>query len=110
VVFARPFLPSGDLQPEFDGSIPIDIAFAVWDGSKEERDGLKSVSAFIQLQVSPEGPTRRPVAASGDWPAFTPANPELWMYLAFVVLVVAMAIGVSFYVTRGPKEEHVNDD
>jgi complex iron-sulfur molybdoenzyme family reductase subunit gamma len=110
VVFTRPFQPSGDLQPEFDGSTPIDIAFAVWDGSKGERDGLKSVSAFIQLRVSPEGPSRRPVAASGDWPAFSPANPELWMYLAFIALVVAMAIGASLYMIRGPKEEHVDDD
>jgi hypothetical protein len=50
------------------------------------------------------------VAASGDWPAFTPANPELWIYLAFIALVVAMAIGTSLYMIRGPKEEHVDDD
>ena len=30
------------------------IAFAVWDGASGERDGIKSVSQFLTLEVSPE--------------------------------------------------------
>jgi len=74
VVFTRPFEPSGGLQPTFSGAEPIDISFAVWDGSRQERDGLKSVSTFTQLTITPEDPPRRSVPTSGDWPAYAPPN------------------------------------
>lgn len=93
VVFSRPFAPTGDLQPEF-GAEPIDVAFAVWDGERQERDGIKSVSAFTQLTISPLDAPRRAVAATGDWPAYTP--PTGWLggsVAALVVLLVATAGG-----------------
>lgn len=72
VVFTRTFEPTGGLQPTFSTAEPIDVSLAVWDGSKQERDGIKSVSSFTQLVVTPEDPPRRAVAASGDWPAYAP--------------------------------------
>jgi complex iron-sulfur molybdoenzyme family reductase subunit gamma len=54
VVVARPF-PSPDAdRPAFDVGQPTDIAFAVWDGSRGDRDGQKSVSQFVRLELSNE--------------------------------------------------------
>jgi hypothetical protein len=89
VVFSRPFDPTGELQPVFDGGSPVDVAFAVWDGSKGERNGLKSVSSFTQLSITPEDPPRRAVSGSADWPAYTPPNPLLGVGVGFVVLLLA---------------------
>lgn len=99
VVFSRPFAPSGDLQTAFDGNQPIDVAFAAWDGSKGERDGIKSVSAFTQLTITSEGPPRRPVAATADWPAYPPPNSLLWVsVIGLGVLVIG---GGWIWVRRG---------
>lgn len=54
VVFARSFQPTGDLQPTFSTEGAIDTAFAVWDGELEQRNGVKSVSAFVQLSPTTE--------------------------------------------------------
>lgn len=58
VVMSRAFTAPGDLQPAFSGDGPIDTAFAVWDGSRGHRDGIKSVSAFVQLQVTDDEPAQ----------------------------------------------------
>jgi len=108
VVYTRPFEPSGELQPTFGGEQPIDVAFAVWDGSKGERDGIKSVSAFTQMTITSEGPPRRSVAASDDWPAYTPPNPLVGVTVGFFAVLLIMAAGVWVYLRRGPKE--TNDE
>ncbi len=109
VVFARPFQPDGELQPEFDESTAVDVAFAVWDGSKGERDGLKSVSSFTQLTITDEDPPRRAVSASGDWPAYTPANPTLWAFVGIIGLILLTTVGVWVYLSRSPREHDVDE-
>lgn len=106
VVYTRPFEPSGELQPTFSGDQPIDIAFAIWDGSKQERNGIKSVSGFTQLTVTPEDPPRRSVAASGDWPAYSPPNPMLGVTAGFFAVLLMVVGGVWFYLRRSLKESH----
>lgn len=96
VVFSRAFESAHDMQPSFDGT-PVDVAFAVWDGSQDERDGLKSVSAFAQLQTTPEDPPRRAVAATDDWPAYTLPNPMILISIGFVVLLIVAVIAVWAY-------------
>lgn len=81
VVFARPFTAPGALQPQFSADQPIDVAFAVWDGSLQQRNGIKSVSAFVQLRVTDE-------QAPG---ASTSAGRLLAIGLAGVVALVALA-------------------
>jgi hypothetical protein len=94
VVFSRSFAPTGDLQPEF-GTEPIDVAFAVWDGERQERDGIKSVSTFTQLTISPLDAPRRPVPASGDWPAYTPPGGMLELgAIGMLVLLIAAGGGL----------------
>jgi hypothetical protein len=56
VVFTRDLGSPGALQPSFDTSTRIDTAFAVWDGASDHRDGIKSVSSFVQLQPTDELP------------------------------------------------------
>ncbi|MEX2135314.1 MAG: ethylbenzene dehydrogenase-related protein [Acidimicrobiia bacterium] len=105
VVFSRPFQPTGDLQPIIDGVGPIDVAFAVWNGSEGERDGIKSVSAFTRLQVTPEDPPRRAIGATDDWPAYTPSNPMLTVSVGFLALLIVLMVGLWIYM-RGSVEEH----
>jgi complex iron-sulfur molybdoenzyme family reductase subunit gamma len=110
VVFTRPFQPTGDLQPLFDGGTPVDVAFAVWDGSRQERDGLKSVSAFIQLTITPEDPPRRAVPASQDWPGYAPPNPLLAIGVGFVVVaLIGSALGWAF-LSRGKRSSDAPEE
>lgn len=98
VVFTRPFVAEGALQPTFSGDEPIDVSFAVWDGSKQERNGIKSVSAFTHLTVTPTDPPRRAVAASEDWPAYSPPGGLAGAGVAVTILVLVGA-GVAWVLT-----------
>jgi hypothetical protein len=51
VVFARPLTTQADYPSMSVGDL-TNVAFAVWDGSKGNRDGIKSVSQFMNLQLS----------------------------------------------------------
>lgn len=97
VVFSRAFESAHEMQPTFDGAGPVDVAFAVWDGSKGERDGLKSVSTFTQLHITPEDPPRRAVAATDDWPAYTLSNPMIFISIGFLVLLIVTVIALWVY-------------
>ena len=52
VVFARPYTSEGPEHAEFGAGARTDIAFAVWDGSQDERNGMKSASQFITLSIA----------------------------------------------------------
>lgn len=64
VVFSRQLVSPGALQPSFDSATRIDTAFAVWDGASDHRDGIKSVSAFVQLQPTDQMPSHEASARS----------------------------------------------
>jgi DMSO reductase family type II enzyme heme b subunit len=52
VVMSRPLEPNGPHQVTFDGDGPVPVAFAVWQGSAAERDGLKDTSTgWIRLDL-----------------------------------------------------------
>jgi hypothetical protein len=55
VVFSRSLTESSGYPSLAVGDV-TNIAFAVWDGSKGNRDGLKSVSQFMNLQISASPP------------------------------------------------------
>ena len=86
VVFARDFGPPGPNQPRFDGRTPTDIAFAIWNGSNDERNGKKSVSQFAVLDYSSD-------EASGGQLALAVAAPS-------IVLVNLLALGWLRFVRR----------
>jgi hypothetical protein len=39
-------------QPQFEVGQEIDVARAVWNGSENERDGIKSVSQFVRFSIT----------------------------------------------------------
>lgn len=52
VVFARAYTSEGPEHAGFSGGARTDIAFAVWDGSQDERNGMKSASQFVTLSIA----------------------------------------------------------
>lgn len=103
VVLSRQFQAAGDLQPDFDGSVPVDVAIAIWDGSQGERDGIKSVSAFTQLNITPEDPPRRAVSATDDWPAYNLTNPTLIVAYVLLFLILLGLAGAWVYWNRAQR-------
>ena len=90
VVFSRPVASAGTLEPSFTAGTPIDTAFAVWDGSQGQRDGIKSVSVFFQLQLTDEV---APWSRSAGSPALLVAAVAIGIGLVIVgMLAVARAI------------------
>ena len=84
VVFARDFQPPGPNQPTFDGRTPTDIAFAVWNGSNDERNGKKSVSQFAVLDYSDDEGPGIPLAMAAAPPTILMLNVLIfgWLRLA----------------------------
>jgi complex iron-sulfur molybdoenzyme family reductase subunit gamma len=51
VVFSRPFANADPEQASFAKGATTDMAFAVWNGSEGDRNGRKSVSQFVTLNL-----------------------------------------------------------
>lgn len=79
VLFARD-LDSGEGYARFSVNESTNVAFAVWDGSENERNGIKSVSQFLTLTLSDE------IAEGGG-------GIEGWQ-IALIVIGVAALTGV----------------
>lgn len=60
VVFSRPFTAADEGRPDFTVGGTTDVALAAWDGAEQERNGQKSVSAFLRLSLSAEELPPRP--------------------------------------------------
>ncbi len=54
VVFTRPLEVGREGNVDLPVGARTNLAFAVWDGEAEERNGMKSVSGFATLSVSPD--------------------------------------------------------
>lgn len=100
VVFSRSLTAHGDLQPDFTSDTAIDVAFAAWDGTRQERNGIKSVSSFTRLALTNEDPPRRAVAATDDWPAYQPSDPIVAVAWGFIVILVGVGIAIWFWGMR----------
>lgn len=79
VLFARD-LDSGEGYARFSVNESTNVAFAVWNGSENERNGIKSVSQFLTLTLSDE------IAEGGG-------GIEGWQ-IALIVIGVAALTGV----------------
>lgn len=81
VVFSRSLEPDGANRTTFPADRDTDLAFAVWDGSNEERSGRKAVSEwyFLALGPGPQGP---------------PYETLLWT-IAGVAIVAVTAVTIS---------------
>jgi complex iron-sulfur molybdoenzyme family reductase subunit gamma len=92
VTMARPFSPPGTDQPAFAIGGEADVAVAVWDGSNQDRDGQKSVSSFVRMEIAandyvPPGP-----------PPESPGNP--WL---IVFGTLGITIAFLLFISRAPK-------
>ncbi len=92
VVFVRELTTDGEYA-QFSEGASTSIAFAVWNGADNERDGMKSVSQFLTLDISSEIAE----APSEGFP--------VWAIIVIVVggLAVIAAAGGAYYlqVQRG---------
>jgi len=80
VVLARPFEAAGAGQAAFTAGAKTDMAFAVWDGSQGERNGMKSTSQFVTLSLSA-------VTLGGG------GRQTKWLWLAAGLLALSVAVG-----------------
>lgn len=83
VVFARPFDTADPELAKFAAGTKTDVAFAVWDGAKGERDGMKSVSQFITLSISGAS---LPGGGPERWP---------WVVAALALFIGLTAVGLA---------------
>lgn len=85
VLFARDMDTRGDFYVPFKGGQTTNIAFAVWDGAHGERNGIKSVSTFADLQIEAD--------KSG-------ANVPSLVVLAVLAVIVLAGGGYVLYLER----------
>ncbi len=83
VVFARPYTSEGPEHAGFSAGARTDIAFAVWDGSQDERNGMKAASQFITLSIA-----GAKAPGGGGFSA-------TWAILAVVMLVGLSGLGIG---------------
>lgn len=88
VVFTRALSDGKSEYTQFEPGTTTAIAFAVWDGAKEERDGMKSVSQFINLQL--EGTT------------LIGLSPTSWGIIIALVVIVFGSLGFLVWRQRRP--------
>lgn len=88
VVFRRAFASPGEGQPSFAEGDLTDVAFAVWDGERGDRDGQKSVSAYARLHLSAQPPP--PVV---EPPVGPPGQGIVWaLIVGFGLLLLALSV------------------
>ncbi len=73
VVMVRDLASNEEGDIALDRTARIPVAFAVWDGSKGDRDGMKLISAWHWLVV--EGPAEPPSPSDSNLPS-APSNPD----------------------------------
>lgn len=95
VLFIRDFESVEPGFASFASGGVTSVAFAVWDGHANDRDGQKSIAPFIQLRLGTETP------ATPGGQGFTPGT---------VLLAVAMAIAVAVAVLLIRRVEQMFDD
>jgi hypothetical protein len=94
VIFSRSLDSAEAEDVVFEPGKTYSVAFAVWDGANEERNGQKSTSQWVSLQLS-EAPGAPAATAPEEAPAQTPASSLtrnlpviLFSVLALVVIVL----------------------
>ena len=96
VIFSRNLESSEQDDVSFLPGKTYSVAFAVWDGSNEERNGQKSTSQWVSLQLLSAAGTSASAEAEAAEPEglFTTRNITLLM---FGVLIVLLIIGGFIY-------------
>ncbi len=92
VVFVRDLATDGEYA-QFSEGASTSVAFAVWNGEADERDGMKSVSQFLTLDISSE-------IAEAPGEGF-----PVWAIIVIVIggLAVVGAAGGAYYLQVQPR-------
>ena len=93
VVFERSFDTGHPGHAVFAPSTRMDMAFAVWDGSNDERNGKKAVSQFVTLGIG----AAPALSQQGD------STKTILFAAALGIGVVAIGGGLAFYGYRESK-------
>jgi hypothetical protein len=108
VVFSRDLGSTEVEDVRFTPGRLYSIAFAAWDGENDERNGQKSTSQWVSMQLAGNPPA--PVIPVGPTPAPKPydLSPVLFIGLPIgltVLLIFGLAGGVLLLVMLGRKEQ-----
>jgi complex iron-sulfur molybdoenzyme family reductase subunit gamma len=91
-LFARALEPADESQAGFEVGLASNVAFAVWDGSSGERDGVKSIAQFIELAV---GEGAAPAAGAEDGDGFGGAQVVIVVVIALAALAATAAVFIA---------------
>ena len=94
VIFGRDIVSSDADDASFDHGQVGSVAFAAWDGANGERNGMKSTSQWVSLQLEGRGPAA-PGEAVSEQAAGAPVN--LIMAILIGVLVLLLIVGTIIY-------------
>ncbi len=87
VLFVRSLDDGVEGAPPFAPGGKVNAAFAVWNGSDGQRDGIKSVSQFVDLEISGEKIRSKPKSFAPAIVAFAGIMGALALIAAFGVYV-----------------------
>ncbi len=103
VVMVRPTASVHPLMAQLVPGQPISTAFAVWDGSKGERGGLKATSGWISFVLEAAAvptPETRPVTETVPGPAKVVEVTPTWAWAAIGVLIAVIALLLGLLLGR----------
>ena len=94
VIFARDLVSNQEYDASFESGIVYPMAFAVWDGENDERNGRKSTSQWISLQLAleAEAPSAEPGASAAAPPSTGISEPVIFVVIP--VVATAALIGL----------------
>jgi cytochrome b558/566 subunit A len=90
VIFSRDLASSEADDVIFNPGKVYSLAFAVWDGANSDRNGQKSTSQWVSLQLAaaPKAPSEAPAAETAS-PWTSPRNITLMIIGVFALLFIA---------------------
>jgi len=94
VIFSRDIVSQDADDASFDPGQVGSVAFAAWDGANGERNGMKSTSQWVSLQLEGRGPAA-PGEAVTEGAAGLPVN--LIMSIIIGGLVLLLIVGAIIY-------------
>lgn len=98
VIFSRSLLSAESEDVSLTADQVYSVAFAAWDGENDERNGTKSTSQWVSLQL---GGAQTTASAADAAPAVaTPGTPfrlPIWVWLGMVALMALVVAGTMFY-------------
>ncbi len=106
VVLIRPLGSTSPLTPSLEPGSTTSIVFAVWDGAKDERGGLKKTSGWLTVELeqaaAPAEATTQTVTQTSTVTVTAPGKGGVpgWFVEFAVVIIVLLALAVVYLLAR----------